>query len=256
MTRSPKFLVIDIETRPSLGYIWKLWDENLGLSQLVEEGEMISFAAKWLGQKGTMFYSTFHDGKAAMVQAAWDLINEADAVIHFNGRKFDVPHLRREFLLHGLGAPSPIRQIDLLTIVKANFKFVSNKLDHVSQQMGLGQKTKHQGFDLWLGCMNDDPDSWKLMEKYNRQDVVLTEKLYKELRQWITSGHPHYALFAEAKNREEVQCDVCGSKDYQKRGPVGTNTGQYQQYRCNDCGHWFRSSKSIGRTTTRSIGQG
>lgn len=218
---------------------------------------MICFAAKWYGERDVKFYSIYEDGKEAMIQAAWDLINEADAVIHFNGRKFDVPHLRREFLVGGLGAPSPIRQIDLLPIVKANFRFVSNKLDHVSQAMGIGHKTKHSGFDLWLACMNDDPEAWKLMKKYNIQDVRLTERLYDELREWITSGHVHAGLFADSDaDREAVQCDVCSSTDYQKRGLASTNTALYQQYRCNNCKHWFRSARSVGRTTTRSIGQG
>ena len=257
-----KILTIDIETRPSLAYIWSLWDTFTPLERLIEQGEMISFAAKWYGKKPVEFYSVFHDGQESMLKAAWDLVHEADVIVHYNGRKFDYPHLRTEWLLHDVdsddqwGSPSPVRQVDLLQVAKT-FKFASNKLDHIAKELKLGGKVKHTGFQLWIDCMANDPDAWELMKKYNKHDVVLTEQLYTRLRGWITSGHPNVGLFKDGDvAREETQCEVCGSTSYQKRGEVPTNTALYQQYRCNDCGHWFRSAKQIGRTTTRSIGLG
>lgn len=66
-----KILLIDIETSPILAHVWKLWGEqHIGLSQMIESTEMLSFAAKFLGDKRTQFYSTFHDTREGMVQAA------------------------------------------------------------------------------------------------------------------------------------------------------------------------------------------
>ena len=62
-----KILVVDIETRPSMAYVWRLWDENVGIDQIVKSGEMISWAAKWHGEKEVLFASTFHDGRKKMV---------------------------------------------------------------------------------------------------------------------------------------------------------------------------------------------
>jgi len=47
----PKILVIDIETAPASGYIWKLFDVNVSLSQLIDTSKVICFAAKWVGDK-------------------------------------------------------------------------------------------------------------------------------------------------------------------------------------------------------------
>ena len=47
----PKILVIDIETAPASGYIWKLFDVNISLSQLIDTSKVICFAAKWYGEK-------------------------------------------------------------------------------------------------------------------------------------------------------------------------------------------------------------
>ena len=94
-------LTIDIETRPNLAHVWGLWDQNVGINQLIEPVEMICFAAKWYHQKSVEFYSVHHDGIDVMRAQAYRLLNEADVIIHYNGRSFDIPHLNRELILGG-----------------------------------------------------------------------------------------------------------------------------------------------------------
>ena len=62
---------------------------------------------------------------------------------------------------------------------------MSISLDHISQELGIGKKTSHQGFDLWQKCMADDVTAWKLMKKYNINDVKLTEELYEKVKPWL-----------------------------------------------------------------------
>ncbi len=52
-----KILTIDIETSPNLAHVWGLWNQNVGLPQLLEPTQMISFAAKWYETKSVQFYS-------------------------------------------------------------------------------------------------------------------------------------------------------------------------------------------------------
>ena len=235
-----KILVLDIETRPNMAYVWGLWDQNVGLNQIIETGTVISFAAKWYGKKKVHFYSDYHDGHETMVKAAWDMLNEADAVVHFNGKAFDIKHLNREFILAGLTPPSPHKDIDLLSVVKQRFKFASNKLQHVSSELGIGSKLQHDGFDLWLRCMADDDKAWNTMRRYNKQDVVLTEKVYERLRPWIKT-HPNVAL----NTGRPDACPTCASEHLQARGTASTNIAIYQRWQCQSCGGWFRSSKRL-----------
>src|SRR4051812_42236790 len=109
-----KILTIDLETKPALAYVWGLWDQNIGLSQLVTPSAPICFAAKWLGDKKMHFYSDWDDGHEAMILAARDLISEADAVVGYNTDGFDLKKFRGEFLLHDLTPPPPVTSIDLL----------------------------------------------------------------------------------------------------------------------------------------------
>ena len=97
-----------------------------------------------------------------MLREIHKMLDKADAVCHYNGTRFDIPTLNKEFLLHNMLRPAPYKEIDLLKVARNQFKFTSNKLDYVVNALGLGGKVKHRGHDLWLGCMNNDLECWKM----------------------------------------------------------------------------------------------
>jgi len=242
-----KKLFLDIELAPNLATVWGIWNQNIGINQLHETARMLCFAAKWEGSPKVIFYSEYKHGREKMLEALWELLNEADAVIHYNGRKFDVPHINREFLEDEYLPPDPYQQIDLLKTVKKEFRFVSNKLNHVTQELGIGKKIEHEGHQLWLDCMDGKPKAWAKMEKYNKQDVVLLEELYAWLRPWI-KDHPNHALFTDMK---KPTCTNCGSTNVVKKGLAHTNTMSYQRYRCNDCGTPLRGRVNVLKNEQR-----
>jgi uncharacterized protein YprB with RNaseH-like and TPR domain len=183
-----RVLFFDIENAPNDVYTWGLWKQNVSIAQIVQPGRVFGFGAKWLGEKEVYFSSDFHEeSHAHMVQAAWDMLNEADIVVSYNGIGFDIPHIQREFLLAGMAPPKPFKQIDLLRVVRKQFRFASNKLDFISQQLGIGHKTHHEGFALWVKCMEGDDKAWAKMARYCKQDVKLTEKLYHYLLPWVSN---------------------------------------------------------------------
>ena len=235
-----KILLLDIETSPNTAHVWGIWQQNIGLNQLLESSYTMCYAAKWLGESEIFFDSVFKSDSNSMLSGIHDLIDQADAVIHYNGNKFDMPTLNKEFLLAGLTPPSPVKQIDLLQVAKKQFRFVSNKLDYVSQALGLGKKTEHMGHDLWIQCMANNPKAWALMEEYNINDVILLEKVYYKFRPWIRQ-HINLSIF----NDTDVVCPNCGSKNHQRRGFALTSVSKFQRYQCNECGNWFRGTKNL-----------
>lgn len=237
----PKILLIDIETAPSIAYVWGLFKENIPIDRIIEPGRTLCFAAKWLGKRGISFFSEWDDGRETMLEAAWELFDEADIVCHYNGTKFDVPTLNKEFVLEGLTPPSPYRQIDLLRIVRSQFRFASNKLDYVCQQLGVGAKADHKGLAMWTGVLHGDPREQRAMAKYNKQDVVILEDLYNVLLPWLQRT-PNVATYI-ADGR--AQCTKCGSHDIQYRGTVTTQAGKYRKFVCNSCGGWSREAKNL-----------
>jgi DNA polymerase elongation subunit (family B) len=232
-----KILLLDIETSPNTAHVWGLWNVNVSINQILDSGRTLCWAAKWLGDKKIMFDSVHQSSSLEMVTRIHQLLDEADAVVHYNGQKFDIPSLQKEFLLHGLPPASPFKQIDLLRTARRQFRFPSNKLDYIAQTLGLGSKVRHKGHDLWIACMNGEPKSWKVMERYNKQDVILLEKVYHKLLPWIPN-HPNVSLYNEA---ETPCCTNCGSSNLQRRGLSHTKVSTYQRFQCSDCGGWNKA---------------
>ena len=142
------------------------------------------------------------------------LVDEADAIITYNGKRFDMPTLNKEFLIHKLPPPSPYKDIDLINTARGKFKFASNKLDYIAQVLGIGMKTSHQGMPLWIECMAKNPKAWKLMKKYNINDVKLTEEVYDRLQGWINI-HPNHNILSEV-----IVCPNCGGNHLQEKGNI------------------------------------
>lgn len=245
-----KILTIDIETAPNLAHVWGLWQQNVGLPQLLESGHVLCFAAKWYGEKKVIFYSEFEHGKEAMLRAAYDLVCEADVVVHFNGKSFDMPWLNSEWVRQGWTPPAPYQEIDLKVISSKTFRFPSNKLDYLAGEL-LGQKKVKNvdGHELWIQCMAGDKAAWKQMEKYNRFDVVLTEKLFDRIRPWIRNM-PNPALYDEADPVQHT-CPECGSCELTKEGYAYTKVSKYQRYSCDNCGRWSRGAKRLAGVDLR-----
>lgn len=178
-------LLLDIETKPIKAYVWGLWDQNVYIDQIIEPTEMLCFGARWLGQKRVTFKSVHHDGKKAMLEELHRMMDKADVLVGWNSASFDHKHINREFIENGMMPPSQVKDLDLMSVTKANFAFPSNKLDYVAQRLGVGAKVKHSGFQLWLDCMAGDEKAWKEMKKYQLQDVNLLVDLYYELLPWF-----------------------------------------------------------------------
>ena len=232
-------LLLDIETAPNLAHVWGLWDQNVSLNQLIDSGYILCWTAKWLGKEGVFFSSRQKNTKKGMLKSIHSLLNEADAVVHYNGRRFDVPWLNREFITCGFKPPSPYKEIDLLETVKKSFKFPSNKLEYVSKALGVGEKIKTT-HELWIGCMKNDPKCWELMQEYNIRDVVLLERVYEKLLPWI-KGHANYSMLSA----NTLVCPNCGGNNAQRRGFSYTLASKFQRYQCKDCGHWFKDNKRL-----------
>ena len=57
-----KVLVFDIETSPSIAYVWRFFKESISPKQVLDHPHIMSYAAKWLG-KGEIFYEENRGGK-------------------------------------------------------------------------------------------------------------------------------------------------------------------------------------------------
>lgn len=239
--KETKILLFDIETSPNLGWVWGKYEQNV--IEYDKEWYVLCYAYKWLNKKSTKVvglpdfksYQKDKENDKELVFELWKLFDEADIIIAHNGDRFDIRKMNARFIAHGLNPPSPYKTIDTKKVAKRYFAFNSNKLNDISQHLGIGKKVDTGGFELWKGCMNGDAKSWRDMMKYNKQDVVLLEEVYLEMRKWI---HNHHNINAHPEHAH--RCPKCGSKRIQKRGWGVTTVSKYQRYHCQDCGGWSK----------------
>lgn len=239
-----KILFLDIENSPNISYTWGKYEQDV--IAFKQEWHMLSFAYKWLDDKNVKAFSlpdfkTYKKDKtndAELLKELWKLFNETDIMVGHNLDRFDVRKTNARFLANGLPPPAPFKTIDTLKIAKRVFFLNSNKLGDISKLLKIGKKEETGGFNLWLDCMAGNPKAWKKMVKYNKQDIVLLEKVYLKLLSWAENT-PNINVYQGTTN----SCPKCGHNELQKRGYGYTKTQKYQKYQCNGCHGWSSGEK-------------
>ena len=243
---TPKTLIFDIETAPNLAHVWGLWENNVGLNQLMADGYILSYAAKWLGGKKVYYMENRTGDDRDLVQSLCSLLDEADIVVAHNGKRFDMGWVRGKAAIHGLPPFSPVKVVDTYLATKKMFYYPSYKLEYLLRRFNCELKYPHKtfpGHSLWVECLNNNPKAWKEMKDYNIIDVTALEQYYLKIRGWI-DNHPNVGIYLES---DQPVCSKCGSADLNKDGFHRTNAGKYQQYRCKEtsCGGWARGKTNL-----------
>lgn len=252
----PRVLLFDIETAPILGYVWRIWEQNVALNQIFQDWYVLSWAAKWLDEDEVLYmdqrFAEDIENDKDILRPIWRLLDEADVVITHNGKAFDSKKLNARFILQGMKPPSSYRHIDTKVIATKYFAFTSNKLEYLTDKLCKTKKLKHgkyPGFELWKACLAGDVKAWDCMREYNERDVLALEELYRKLSPWDSSVSfsPYHA---------EHVCK-CGSRELKKWGWFYTNSGKFQRYKCKLCGAEFREKTSaLSRDENRAIKAG
>lgn len=232
----PKVLVLDIEWRPTLAYVWRAWDETISDEQIVEHGGLLCVGAKWVGDKETFVFTEWELGHREMLERIRQMMSEADAIVTYNGDKYDLRKLEGEFVLNRMKLPPPVPSIDLIKTI-AKFGYFRKSLGFVGPFLNVGRKLEHEGFRLWKKVIEGNKKAEDKMSKYCAQDVGMTEKLYLFIKPSI-KNHPYLGEEADS-------CRACGSKKIGPRGWSRARVFKTRRYQCKekDCGHWQLGEK-------------
>ncbi len=238
--KKPRILFADIETLPLEVWTWGLFDQNIGLNQVKADWTVLSWSAKWAGEK-TVYYDDVRNDKPRedkrVLRGIWKLLNEADVVCWHYGSAFDHKKLNARFILNGFNPPSPYQQIDTKKLASKTFGFTSNKLEYLTESLNKRfKKSKHKkfaGFDMWRECMKGNISAFNEMRAYNKMDVLSLEELYKTLITW------HNPLdFRVFNGKIKQECHTCGSDKLQARGFAYSKGGKFRRLQCTSCGTW------------------
>lgn len=238
----PRILLFDLETSHNIMAAFDLYSPNQ-FYNILQESYIISASWKWLGESRVYSNSVLNHPEIfkkspnddfGVVQKLHEVVSSADAVVGHYSDKFDCRKLNARVVYHGLSPLPPIVQMDTYKFAKAKFKFNCNKLDYLGQFLGIGRKISTEP-GLWLRCLRGERGAIKQMVKYNRQDVVLLEKVFLKLRPFLPAKLDSKLFSTNAG----TFCPDCGSENVQSRGKRYTKTRVIDRHQCIDCRRWF-----------------
>jgi hypothetical protein len=243
----PRILVWDVETTPTVAYVWGRFQQNVSQSQVIRQGgEILTWSAKWLGDS-TVHHDSMHYHASGtdfeVVESISEMIRQADILVHQNGDRFDLPTLNTRRIKLGLDPLPPKKTVDTLKIARSQFKFGSNRLESLAVELGLDEGKIKTDFSLWSRCMAGDVKAFEEMITYNKRDVEVLEKVYLALRPW-DQRHPNVGLYLVTDGHS---CPKCGSEDISplRDGYAFTGISKFQVYGCGPCGAYSRGRENL-----------
>lgn len=243
--KRPRILLLDIETMYTTVGTFGLHNQNHGVEQILKDGGVICWAAKWLGHRKILSdaiwaYDEDLPGEEMIAKSMHYLMNQADIIIGHNADGFDIKWLNKLFMKNDLSPISVYKTIDTLTACKKHFYFISYTLKNIARELKLKhQKIETGGFSLWKDCINDIKKAQDKMIKYNKHDVLVLEDLYTKIRPYITN-HPNMNLYSD-----RPVCRTCGSSRLRVNGECYKQSVVYQRYVCLVCGVEMRHGKIL-----------
>lgn len=249
--KSPKILLLDIETAPAEVYVWHYRQRYIDpISQVVKnkkglpkDWSILTYAAKW------MFSDEIYSGMVSLEEAMerddfsimknlWGLFEESDIIVAHNGDRFDIRRCNYRFAINNYGPPSPFQSIDTMKVAMKAWSVPSYKLDYLNRDFGLQRKTDTD-FELWERCVSGDQSGLDEMLDYNKNDIFALEELYLKVRPWIRVPGINLSMYVD---NDKPYCPNCLSAEIKTLSkPYRTPAGEYEAYRCMKCGTIMRN---------------
>lgn len=259
----PKIILFDLEIIPNLSKALKYWTElSCRWETKTLKASVSSICSAGWKQIGTKRVSCINawdfpkwkkdvNDDKEVCKAIYEVLHNADAVITWNGIKFDWKYLQTRLLYHKLPLLAKVNHIDLCHVAKRNLMMVNNRLGTVGHELMNEKKLSHQGWDLWVGTHGRVKKDMKLMSDYCKQDVALLEKCYYEMLPLVTNL-PNLNLYRSLPQMIEGRkvCPNCGGESLRSNGYRHTKTKSYQRLICSDCHTWSRVDIKGGNPRT------
>lgn len=238
-----KRLFFDIETAPMIVYSWRVgWKLNIGTDNIIKDWRIICISYKWEGEDTV---HTLDWGKGMCdKQLLTDFIklaNTADEMVAHNGDRFDIKKIRTRCIFHRIPMFPDYKTLDTLKKAKSGFNFNSNRLDYIAKFLGVGAKLEHEGFNMWVKCMQGDKEALKAMISYCEMDIVVLEDVFLTMQNYIK----HNTHAGVINNNLKYSCPCCGSENTTLVKNNVTAMGTIKRLmECDDCKYPYEISNS------------
>lgn len=218
-----------------------LWDlETAGYNFKGDKGFILCGGIKELGKpayvlvRDNIKQDPLNDKK--LCKQLYNVLSQADMWVTHNGKWFDVRFLNTRLIHWGLPSLPNVPHFDTCELA---FKRLAVKASLESLGKFLGCHVSKYTVDMnqWFRAQAGNPDALKEIVHHCKNDVKLTEEVYKKLRP-MSFKHPNTAAIQNDNRR----CPICGKKDtLQRRGWQVGQVNRAYRYQCtgkNGCGAW------------------
>lgn len=246
-----KVLFFDIETAPLETFLWHPRQDYIPMEMIKEDTFIINWGAKWSGDRRIMSGLVTPDealkrNDKRLIKELAQLIRQADVLVGHNINGFDLPKLNGRLMHYQLEPLGPVRTIDTLALSKRNFMLAYHKLDYLAQFLGIGNKIRTD-FQLWRDCVDGSPKALKEMQRYNIQDVKLTEQVFEAMKPYVRNLP---RLYRGVHGNSRI-CPFCGEDALIIRGYYDTQGSSFPRFQCKNC---WRYSRAKSSDKTKALG--
>lgn len=259
--KGPKILLPDVEVSLKLGYFYDQWKTNIPAHRIKQDSFLISAAWKWYGQKTVHAVSVLsdkeqfkkdHTNDRVVVKALYDAFEEADAVVYYNGVRFDQKEFNVALARHGIGPAKNVIQIDPYQIARQYFRFSGgNSLDNLCKQLKLGVCKDKIADETWIAAAEGNRRAIQEVVRYNKNDIVPMELAWDKLKAFAPAKLNMNHFVKDSNGLPVDVCPSCGSPEFVRDGMHYTKVTAKQRYLCKGCGHRFTNGKAKGRVRMR-----
>jgi len=238
-----KRLFWDIETSPNIHYSWRAGNKVfLSHDSILQERVIICIGYKWEHERKTNCLVWDHWDDSNIIKEFTKIANEADELVAHFGDRFDMRWFKGRNLINRLPPLPDYKTVDTCKIASKHFYLNSNKLDYLAQILFGEGKIKTE-FGLWKKiCKTNDKTSLDRMVRYCKKDVILLERVWKELEKY-DAPKTHAGVI---DGLDRWTCPGCGSKEVALNKTRTTSKGIIQkQMQCNDCHRYYSIADSV-----------
>lgn len=242
-----KRLFFDIETSPMIVYTWRTgYKLNIPYDNIINDWKVICISYKWEHEdlvKNLTWDENQCDKK--MLEDFIKIMNTADESIAHNGDRFDIKKIRTRCIYHRIPMFPDYRTLDTLKKARSSFNFNSNRLDYIAKFLGVGAKLEHEGFPMWVKCMQGDKKALIDMVKYCDMDIIVLEDVYLTMQNYIKNNTHTGTINGQLK----ASCSNCGSEHIELLKNDFTAKGTIKRIvECQSCDYVYDISNSAWRT--------
>lgn len=252
---SARILHFDIETAPMRVWSFDNHPDFISHQMLDRDWFVICWSSIW--DDATKPVSAVLTPEEAIsgndlriVEQAWMLLDSADIVVAHNGKSFDQKKMNDRFIFYGLPPLTQYRVVDTKEVFQRVSKSSWNGQDFLSKKFGRPGKIKTD-ISWWFECMKGSQEYLDKMVEYCEGDIFDLRENYHIIRSWDTQ-HPNLGVYAQT---DAPVCPVCGSSELEPvEKTYKTQTNEYAQFRCTNCGHVPRDRKTVQKSRVQLVG--